>query len=88
MDQQMKEELEQLQDVMSEVNIKVTGIMAFLRGNELDREDKGLVGKVNDHEKRIKKIEKQRDVVMYFLAFTSLPTGIGVWELLQKFLLK
>lgn len=77
-----------MQDVLQEVNAKVSGVMAFLRGNDLDREDKGLVGKVNDHATRIKKLEKQRDTILYILIGGSIPTGVGVWELIKNVLLK
>lgn len=88
MEQQLKHDLEQIQDSVSEINTKVTGIIAFLRGNELDREDKGLVGRVNDIEKRMENLEKWRDRIFWALIGMGLPAGVGTWELIKTIFAK
>lgn len=84
MDQEMKKELAHIQTSIENLDANVTAIRSFLSGNELDREDKGLVGKVNDHSMRIRKLEKQRDMAIYWCLGLAFPTGIGTWELIQK----
>jgi hypothetical protein len=87
MDAEMKQDLEQIEKLVAAVDTKVTGIIAFLRGNELDKEDKGLVGRVNEIERRTENLEKWRDRIFWALIGMGLPAGVGTWELVKSIFL-
>jgi hypothetical protein len=88
MDQEMKQDLTLIEKLVRAIDVKVTGVIAFLRGNELDKDDKGLVGQVNDIEKRVHRLEKWFDRLMWLVAGMSLPAGVGTWELIKSFIVK
>lgn len=84
MDMDMKIELGKIQKDLTEVDDKVTGILAFLRGNELDKDDRGMVGTVNDLKKRVEYLEKWKDRIFYIMVGMALPAGVGTWELFKN----
>lgn len=71
-----------------EVNDKVSSILQLLKGHELDKDDKGMVGIQNDHEARIVKLERLIDKGKYFLIGLCLPAGWGVADILVKIFTK
>jgi hypothetical protein len=83
MEEEMRQELVQIENLVKEVDAKVTGIRAFLSGNELDKDDKGMVGRVNDIETRIENLEKWKDRIFWCLVGMGLPAGVGTWELFK-----
>lgn len=81
-------EMQHLESQVKEVDKKVTSILGLLKGNELDKEDKGMIGVQNNHEERLSSLEKIKDRGMYFLIGLSIPAGWGVIDILQKILIK
>lgn len=77
-------ELQKIEQAVKEVDAKVTGIRAFLSGNELDKDDKGMVGQMNDVLQRVTTLEKWKDRIFYVMIGMALPAGIGTWELVKK----
>ena len=88
MDHQMKQELDRIQDSVDSIDQKLMRIEAFLSGNELDREDKGLIGRVNDLEKRVLLLEKWKDRIFWTLIGMGIPAGIGIYNILEKIFIK
>lgn len=84
----MKQDLEQIEKVVTNIDAKVTGIIAFLRGNELDKDDKGLVGRVNDLEIRIVSLEKWKDRLFWAMIGMGFPAGVGTWEFVKTIINK
>lgn len=71
-------EITSIDKQVHEVNNKVTAILEILRGNELDREDKGFIGRVNNHELRIMRLEKLLDKGKWILIGMGIPSGYGI----------
>lgn len=67
----------------SKQNNNLTTILILLTGNKLDRDDKGIVGKQNDLEKRIEALEKWKDRIFWIVIGMSFPAGVGTWELIS-----
>lgn len=67
-----------------EVNGKVTSILQLLKGHELDKDDKGMVGIQNDHEERISKVERLIDKGKYFIIGICFPASWGIADILIK----
>jgi hypothetical protein len=69
--------IDQLKEDIQEVGGKITKILSLLQGNDLDKDDKGLVGTVNDIDKRVKTLEKWKDRIVWLLIGLSIPAGVG-----------
>lgn len=81
-------EMQHIEKQVGEVNTKVTSILVLLKGHDLDKDDKGMIGVQNDHEDRIQKLEKTIDRMKWFLFGLSIPAGWGVIDIIQKIILK
>ena len=71
MDEQME-----LRDIRN----KVTSILQLLKGHELDKDDKGMIGVLNDHDRRLEKLEKIKDRLIFILIILAVPASGGVWD--------
>ncbi len=56
-------------------------ILELLRGNDLDRNDGGLVGIVSKNKDRIEKLEKLKDRFTWILIGMTAPTSFGIMQL-------
>lgn len=88
MDHDTELELNKIEGLLKKVEIKVDGLRAFLSGNELDKDDRGMVGKVNDLEQRIASLEKWKDRIFFLMIGMGLPAGVGVWEIFKDLFTK
>ena len=50
---------------ISTIDMKVTSILTLLQGNTIDKDDKGLVGRINRNDLRISKLERMKDKVIW-----------------------
>jgi len=73
-----QKEIQSMQRDLKDLKENVHAILALLRGNEIDKDDKGHLGIVNDHENRISKLEKLKDKAIYILIGMSIPAGFGI----------
>lgn len=80
----MENSIQHLENQVKGVDTKVGQILQLLKGNELDKDDKGMIGTQNNHEKRIEVLEKLKDRVVWFLIGLSFFAGWGILDLLQK----
>lgn len=78
-----QEQLEEIKKMVVGMDAKLNGVISFLRGNELDKEDKGLAGWKNEIEDRVFELEKWK-FRQYWFAMGFSAAGVGVWELLKK----
>lgn len=68
---------------------KVDKILTILSGDkEFDSSDVGLIGEMADIRKRIERLEKWKDRVIYFLIGASFFAGWTIPDLLSKFFTK
>lgn len=73
---------------VGEINRKVTSILTLLKGNDLDREDKGMIGVQNDHEARLDHLEETKNRAIYILLGMGIPAGWGLIDIIQKIFLR
>lgn len=80
MEQQFKEKVD-------EIGEKVTSILSLLRGNVLDKNDQGIIGTVDDIDKRLKSLEDwKKGSIRYakgLLLGMAIPSSIGIVKLLE-----
>lgn len=77
-------EMKYLEKQVSDVDIKVTSILTLLKGNELDKSDRGLIGEIKDHDKRLTGLEKLRDRLVWFIIGLSIPAGYGIIDIVKN----
>jgi hypothetical protein len=88
MELEIQRVLKELGDGITRLDSGLARIETFLKGNELDKDDKGLVGRVNSTEERLKSLEKFRDRAIYIGIGMGLPAGIGAWEIVRGLITK
>jgi hypothetical protein len=76
-----------LKSEMSKLNTKVDKIIDILSGNDLDRNDSGLVGDVRQLKIRVAKLERWKDRVIYILIGASFVAGWTIPDILNKIFL-
>jgi hypothetical protein len=78
-------ELLSVKNEVSKLNSKMDRVINILSGNELDKNDNGLVGDVRQLKLRVAKLERWKERVIYFLIGASFAAGWTVQDLIQKF---
>lgn len=79
--QQFREEISARMDSFEE---KQNEMLALLRGQPINPEDRGLIGKVNSHSKRILSLERFKDRGIYIVVGISIGAGYGIGTLVLK----
>lgn len=79
----LNDQIKQLEKQMREIDEKLTRMLMMLTGNVLDKNDTGFIGKVNDLESRMEKLEKFRDKAVYLIIGASLTTGFGISKVIE-----
>jgi hypothetical protein len=79
---------EQVEEKLVSVERKVSTILDLIAGNNLNKDDKGIVGKVVSHDDRLDDLEKWRDRLVWTVIGMGLPASVGIWEILRKIILK
>lgn len=78
---------QQLKDKVDEIGEKVTSILTLLRGNVLDKNDQGIIGTVDDIDKRLKSLEDwKKGSIRYLKGIAigmAIPSSIGIVKLLE-----
>lgn len=75
----------ELEQKVEEINRKVDNILLLIRGNDLNKEDSGLVGTVNDIDERVIRLEKFKDRMIAVAIGMTVPAGIGIKEIFDYF---
>ncbi len=80
--------VQHLERQVAEVDTKVSSILQLLKGNDLDKDDRGMIGMQTNHEERLTSLEKIKDRLVYFCLGISIPAGWGIIDIIQKIILK
>lgn len=68
------------QERLQDLDRKLTLVLQLLQGNHLDKSDTGQIGKINDLVKRVTKLERLKDKVLWVAVGCGVVTGgIGGW---------
>lgn len=78
------EEIHQMKIEMSQLNKKVDKIIDILSGNDLDKNDNGVVGDVRQLKMRVARLERWKDRAVYLLIGASFVAGWTIPDILQK----
>lgn len=87
----MKKALEQigvLNENVGKMQSDIHKITQLVTGDNLVKDDKGFIGKVNKNEERISALEKFNIKFVAFMIGLSLASGIGIAGLLKSLLVK
>lgn len=73
---------------LHEISKNVSDILSLLRGNHLDKNDKGLTGMVDDHDDRLTKLEKFKDRATWMIIGMAAPASWGIIQMLLAIFVK
>jgi hypothetical protein len=74
---------QKFEQAVGAIEDKVDNILAILRGNELDKDDKGMIGNVDALGKRVTKLEKWNDRTIWIMVGMAAPASWGTLEILH-----
>lgn len=77
-----------IEQSLADINNKVTSIQQLLQGHELDKDDKGMVGIQNDHERRIGILERKISNGIYFFYGLCITSAWGIADIISKLFTK
>lgn len=83
-EQKQAQEIHQIQSQVIKIDEKLDNVLSILTGNELDKEEGGMIKKVKDHEIRISSLEKSRYTLLIILAVASILGGYSLWDIINK----
>ncbi|OJW09939.1 MAG: hypothetical protein BGO53_08935 [Sphingobacteriales bacterium 39-19] len=69
---------------LSQIGKNVDSILCLLQGHPLNKDDKGLLGNVNEHGTRLKKVEDKINKFSWTLLGVSIAAGGSLWAVLKK----
>lgn len=69
---------------LAHIDKNVTLLLLLVQGNTLDKNDKGLTGKIVEQEARIKKLEDDHKKVTYTVGGMLIIAGYYGWKLFQS----
>jgi hypothetical protein len=73
---------------VDELKKKLDEVLSLLRGNNLDKNDQGFIGTVDDLQKRVTGLEKWKDRIVWMFLGMGIPASVGVVEILKKIFIK
>jgi hypothetical protein len=88
MDQDLQIGLNKLTSKIGDVDIKVSGVLSLLKGNELDKDDRGLLGEVSEIKKEMENLKDFKKKVIYVALGASLPASLGLLEFIRQVMQK
>lgn len=68
-----------MQKEVTEIRKDVSSILQLLKGNDLDKDDKGFVGEVNKLRQEVDSLKKFKERVIYIGIGMALPATYGVF---------
>jgi hypothetical protein len=78
---------DQLKDKVDEIDNKVSLMLSLLQGNKLDKNDNGVIGTVDEIDKRRKSLEDwKKGTIRYIKGIAigiAIPSSIGIVKLLE-----
>lgn len=74
---------EELEKRMAKIEKDLTKVLDLLGGNGIDKNDKGVVGSVNDLDDRLSKLEKFKDRILWVGIGMGIPSSIGILKILE-----
>lgn len=72
------------EEQLSNIDKKISLILTIISGNELDKNDKGILGKIASHENRIGKIEDHHEKYKHTLLGMGIASGVGIYAIIKK----
>lgn len=77
-----------IEQSLTEINHKLSSVQQLLQGHEMDKDDKGMVGIQNDHEKRIDLLERKLANGTYFFYGLCITSAWGIADIIGKLFTK
>jgi hypothetical protein len=68
---------------LNNISKKISEIYNLLCGNQLNKDDKGMVGDVNDHEVRLLRVEKMIAAGKWLLIGMGISSGVGIASIIS-----
>lgn len=76
-------EITTIKDTVSNMNESVDLIVLLLQGNKMNKDDGGMIGQQTDMKKRIERLEKFKDRMLWVLVTAAGITGLNLVNLID-----
>jgi hypothetical protein len=75
-------------EAQNEMDIDMKLLLLLLKGNEMNPEDKGVVGTINELKREVASLKRFKDKTVYLLIGFSFGAGWAISDFISKFLAK
>lgn len=72
-----------VETTVENINKNVNLMVILLRGNEFDKSDGGMIGDNNDMKRRLERLEKFKDKMIWVLTGAGVVTGLNLVQLID-----
>lgn len=78
------EQVDIANDKLNLVRVDIKDVLVLLKGNPHNSTDLGVLGRLTSSEKRIEKLEKFKDRVIWVIVGMALTSGYGISEIVRR----
>lgn len=82
------EQVDVANDKIDRVAQEVSDILALLQGSTLNKQDVGFIGMVLENRRRLEKLEKFKDRVIWIIIGMSLTSGYAISDIISRLINK
>lgn len=79
----INERIDGVENKIENIDKNVNLMVILLRGNQFDSNDKGMIGKQSDQDKRIERLEKFKDKAIWFLVGAGVIGGLNLVQIID-----
>lgn len=77
----LNERIDGVEGTLGQVNKNVNLMVILLRGNEFDSNDRGMIGKQSEQDRRIDRLEKFKDKMIWVMVGAGMIGGVNLFQL-------
>lgn len=79
----INERIDGVEEKVNNIDKNVNLMVILLRGNEFDKSDGGMIGEQTELRRRLDRLEKFKDKMIWVLVGASLVTGLNLVQLID-----
>lgn len=79
----INDRIDGVEGTLEKVNKNVSLMVILLRGNEFDSNDRGMIGKQSEQDRRIDRLERFKDKMIWVMVGAGVIGGLNLFQLID-----